>query len=54
MTEQQYNQILNQAMPWTAKLQDIDVEELKDSIEVGGAGYKEIKISEPTKESTIL
>ena len=28
MNISQYNQSLNQAMPWTSKLQDIDVDEL--------------------------
>ena len=28
MNTSTYNQSLNQAMPWTSKLQDIDVEEL--------------------------
>jgi len=46
-----YNQALNQAMPWTALLEDIEVE--TDSIEVGEAGYQEITFSD-NKGSTVL
>ena len=45
-----YNQALNQAMPWTAKLKDVDVEETIDTC----TEYGEVKVNEPTKESHIL
>ena len=51
MNTSTYNQALNQAMPWTAKLQDIDVEEL-ETIDTC-TEYGIVKISD-NKGSTIL
>ena len=51
MNISQYNQSLNQAMPWTSKLQDIDVEEL-ETVDTR-TEYGEVKFSD-NKGSTIL